>query len=437
MFDGLSEKLQSVFSGLRGRGKLTTADIEAAMRAIRLALLEADVSLAVVKDLAAAIKARATGSEVMASLTPEQQVIKIVSEELARVMGQTNVRLATASKPPTVILMAGLQGSGKTTCCAKLARHYLSEGRAPLLVACDVRRPAAIDQLVTLGDALGVPVHRESGSDPVEIARRGVAEAGRSGRDLVIVDTAGRLSVDEAMMDELVRIKAAVKPTNVVLVLDAITGQSAVEVANAFAAAVRFDGVILTKLDGDARGGAALSVRAVTGAPIVFVGTGEKVDALEPFHPERMAQRILGMGDVLTLIERAQREVDPDDAKRIERRLRSGTVTLDDFMDQMKQVRRMGPLSQVLGMLPGMGRFAGAKDLSVDERQLDRVEAIIRSMTPIERRKPDVINGSRRRRIAGGSGTSVQEVNQLLSQFQQMQKLMKRFGKGRMPPGFG
>ena len=434
MFDDLSEKLQKVFGSLRGRGKLTSADIDAAMRAIRVSLLEADVSLPVVKQLTSAIKERATGSEVMTSLTPDQQVVKIVDEELARLMGGTAARLPTSPRPPTVILMAGLQGSGKTTCSAKLARHYAAEGRAPLLIACDVRRPAAMEQLSVLGQQISVPVYRDDSGDPVAIAKAGIAEAAKTGRDMVIVDTAGRLTIDLEMMGELVEIRDAVKPTSVVLVLDAMTGQTAVDVATAFADAVKFDGVILTKLDGDARGGAALSVRAVTGAPIVFVGTGEKVDALEAFHPDRMARRILGMGDVLTLIERAQATVDEDSAKDIERKLRTGKVTLEDFMEQMRQVRKMGPISQILGMMPGMGKLKGVE---VDEKQLDRVEAIVRSMTPQERRRPEIINGSRRQRIAAGSGTTPQEVNQLLTQFKQMQKLMKRFGKGGRSPLLG
>ena len=431
MFDALTDKLQGVFSGLKGRGKLTDADIDKAMRAIRLSLLEADVSLPVVKQLTTAIKERATGDEVMSSITPDQQVVKIVSEELTRLMGGANVSLAMSPNPPTVILMAGLQGSGKTTCTAKLARHLLNEGRAPMMIACDVHRPAAMEQLAVLGEQIGVPVHLEKGAtDPVKIATAGIAEAKRSGRDVVIVDTAGRLTIDADMMAELVAIRDAVKPTSVVLVVDAMTGQTAVEVATAFQDAVQFDGVVLSKLDGDARGGAALSVRSVTGKPILFVGTGEKVDALEPFHPDRMASRILGMGDVLSLIEKAQQTVSVDDAKRMEDRLRGGNLTLDDFLEQLQQVRKMGPLGQVMGMIPGFSQSAKMKDVEVDERRIDRVEAIISSMTMPERSRPDIINGSRRRRIAEGSGTTVQEVNQLLAQFKQMQKLMKRMGKG-------
>ncbi len=437
MFDALTDKLQGVFSGLKGRGKLTESDIDAAMRAIRLSLLEADVSLPVVKQLTTAIAARAKGAEVMDSLTPDQQVVKIVSEELTTLMGESNVALPLASKPPTIVLMAGLQGSGKTTCSAKLARYFKSQGRAPMLVACDIHRPAAAEQLAVLGQQLDVPVHREDGRDAVAIARNGIEAARRTGRDLVIVDTAGRLTIDADMMDELVRIKKAVQPTSVVLVVDAMTGQTAVDVAKAFGEAVDFDGVALTKLDGDARGGAALSVRAVSGKPILFIGTGEKLEALEPFHPDRMASRILGMGDVLSLIEKAQTTVDVGDAKKLEEKIRGGSLTLEDFLEQMHQVRRMGPMSQVLGMIPGFRNAAKGRDLNLDDRQIDRVEAIIKSMTLQERRHPEIINGSRRRRIASGSGTSVQEVNQLLSQFKQMRKLMKQMGRGGMPALFG
>lgn len=435
VFENLSDKLQGVFSGLKGRGKLTEADIDKAMRAIRLSLLEADVSLPVVKQLTTAISERARGQEVLSSLTPDQQVVKIVNEELTRLMGEQSVGLPMAGRPPTIVLMAGLQGSGKTTCCAKMARYYQQQGRAPFMVACDVHRPAAAQQLAILGEQIGVPVYREEGeTDAVAIAQRGLAQARASARDLVIVDTAGRIVIDADMMDELVRIKEAVGPTAVVLVLDSMTGQDSVNVAKAFQEAVQFDGVVLTKLDGDARGGAALSVRAVTGRPIYFVGMGEKVDALEQFHPDRMASRILGMGDVLSLIEKAQQTVDIDDAKRMEKKILGGQMTLEDFMVQMRQIRKMGPIGQLLGMMPGFGGMKKQlKDVQVDEKQLDRIEAIISSMTPQERRRPDLINGSRRRRIANGSGTSVQEVNQLLSQFAQMRKLMKRIGRGGMP----
>src|SRR5262245_10644012 len=437
MFETLTDKLQGVFSGLSGRGKLTEADIDKAMRAIRLSLLEADVSLPVVRQLTDAIRARATGAEVMGSLTPDQQVVKIVNEELATLMGGEGARLPTASRPPTVLLMAGLQGSGKTTVCAKLARLLRTEGRAPILVACDVQRPAAAEQLAVLGEQVGVPVWREDGTDPVAIAKRGVAEARRTARDMVIIDTAGRLTIDEEMMAQLVAVRDAVEPTAVLLVLDAMTGQTAVDVARAFADAVQFDGVVLTKLDGDARGGAAPPVPAAAGKPIVYCGAVEKVDALEPFHPDRMASRILGMGDVLSLIERAQQTVDVDEAKRLEERVRGGSLTLDDFLSQIRQIRKMGPLAQVVGMIPGLRQASKLKDVDIDDRELDKVEAIIQSMTPAERRKPDLINGSRRRRIAAGSGTTVQEVNRLLAQFKQMQKMMKRFGKGGRPPILG
>ena len=431
MFDTLSQKLQDAFSGLQGKGKLTERDIDQAMRAIRLSLLEADVNLLVVKRLTKAIKERATGEEVMGSLTPDQQVVKIVNEELTELMGRENTRLPLASSPPTVILMAGLQGSGKTTCTAKLARLLSSQGRAPLLAACDVHRPAAADQLEVLGEQVGVPVYRGDGTDAVAIAREAVEQATPTGRDVVLVDTAGRLSIDDEMMAELSAIRDAVDPTGVLLVVDAMTGQTAVEVAEAFTRTVDVTGVVLSKLDGDARGGAALSVRAVTDVPILFVGTGEKIDALEPFHPDRIASRILGMGDVMSLIEKAQETVDVDEAKRIEGRIKGGSLTLEDFLSQMQQVRKMGPISSLLGMIPGVGN--ALKDVDVDDGRLDRIEAVIQSMTPDERRRPDIINGSRRRRIAAGSGTSVQEVNQILSQFKQMKKLMKQIGKGGMP----
>jgi len=437
VFDSLSDKLQSAFAGLRGKGKLTEADIDVAMRAIRLSLLEADVNMGVVRQFTKTIAERAKGAEVMQSLTPDQQVVKIVNEELTALMGAASVGMPMSPRPPTVVLMAGLQGSGKTTCTAKLARHYQQQGRAPMLIACDVHRPAAAQQLAVLGEQIGVPVYREDGTDAVAIATRGIAEAKAKARDLVIVDTAGRTVIDAAMMDELVRVRDAVKPTAVVLVLDAMTGQTAVEVATAFQEAVQFDGAVLTKLDGDARGGAALSLRAATGRPIYFVGTGEKVEALEPFHPDRMASRILGMGDVLSLIERAQQTVDVGDAKELEKKILGGGMTLDDFANQLLQVRKMGPIGQLLGMMPGFGKMKGMKDVQVDEKQLDRIQAIISSMTPAERRRPEIINGSRRQRIAAGSGTSVQEVNQLLAQFKQMRKLMKRIGKGGLPPILG
>jgi signal recognition particle subunit SRP54 len=438
VFATLSDRLADTFKNLRGKGRLSEADIDATAREIRIALLEADVALPVVKEFVAAVKERARGEEVSQALNPAQQIVKIVNEELVNILGGETRRLRYAKSGPTVILLAGLQGSGKTTCSAKLARYFRQQGRAPMLVACDVHRPAAAEQLAVLGRQIDVPVHREEGRDAVAIARNGIEAARKGGRDLVIVDTAGRLTIDEEMMDELVRIKDAVQPTSVVLVVDAMTGQTAVEVAKAFADAVDFDGVALTKLDGDARGGAALSVRAVSGKPILFIGTGEKIDALEPFHPDRMASRILGMGDVLSLIEKAQQTVDVDDAKRLEQKIRGGSMTLEDFLDQMHQVRRMGPMSQVLGMVPGFRNATKGREIDVDDRQIDRVEAIIRSMTVHERRHPEIINGSRRRRIAAGSGTSVQEVNQLLSQFKQMRKLMKQMGRGGgLPALFG
>ena len=438
MFDALSDKLQGIFSGLKGRGKLTDADIDKAMRAIRLSLLEADVSLPVVKRLTGAIAERAKGAEVMSSLTPDQQVVKIVNEELTALMGEENVALPLAAKPPTIVLMAGLQGSGKTTCCAKLARHFRAQGRAPMLIACDVHRPAAAEQLAVLGEQIEVPVHREEGqTDAVAIAKRGIDAARKAGRDLVIVDTAGRLTIDEQMMGELVAIRDAVNPTNVVLVIDAMTGQSAVEVAKAFADAVDITGVALTKLDGDARGGAALSVRAVTGKPILFIGTGEKVDALEPFHPDRMASRILGMGDVLSLIEKAQANVEVGDVKELEKKIRGGHLTLEDFLQQMAQVRKMGPMSQVLGMIPGFRSAVKGRDVNLDDGQLDRIEAIIRSMTVDERRHPEIINGSPRRGVAAGPRTRVPEGNPRLSQVKQMRKLMKHMGRGGLPAMFG
>jgi signal recognition particle subunit SRP54 len=404
------------------------------MREIRLALLEADVNFGVVKDFVARVRERAMGAEVMDSLTPGQQVVKIVHEELTSLMGEAGTKLSFSNRPPTVILMAGLQGSGKTTACGKLARLLAKQKRSPALVACDVYRPAAIQQLQTLGKSLQVPVYERGTGDPVEIAAWGVEQAKAQGRDVVIVDTAGRLHIDDQLMDELVRIKKAVKPHNVLLVLDSMSGQDAVTTAQAFSEAVDYDGVILTKLDGDARGGAALAVRAVTGKPIKFVSVGEKLDQLEEFHPDRMASRILGMGDVMSLIERAQDQFDEDEAREMEAKLRKADFTLEDFLGQLRQVRKMTQgqgMAGLLGMIPGVGRQV--KNMKVDERQIDRIEAIILSMTPAERRNHRLITGSRRRRIAAGSGTSVQTVNQLLAQFKQVQKMMKQVGKGKMP----
>ena len=434
MFDSLSEKLQATLSDVRARGTLTEDDVAKAMREIRLALLEADVNFKVVKSFTQAVKERCLGAEVIGKLNPGQQVVKIVNEELTALMGGSSAGLAFAPRPPTVILMAGLQGSGKTTATAKLARHLAAQhGSAVALAACDVYRPAAVDQLVKVGGQAGATVY-EQGTDrnPVDIARWALDEAKRDGKDVLIVDSSGRLHVDEKLMAELVDIRKAVKPTTVLLAVDAMTGQDAVNVAEQFAAAVAFDGVVMTKLDGDARGGAALSVKAVTGKPILFASTGEKLDQFERFHPDRMAQRILGMGDVLSLAEKAHAQFDEDEAKELERKMRRNEFTLEDFLSQLKTMRRMGPLTSLLGMIPG---FAGSqlKNVKVDEREIDRVEAIILSMTPLERRRPELIKGSRRLRIAKGSGTSVQQVNQIVKQFGQMQKVMKQVGQGKMP----
>jgi len=431
MFDSLSDKLQSVLGGLRSRGKLDEETISTAMREIRLALLEADVNLAVVKDFTAAVKERALGQEVTKSLTPGQEVVRIVHDELTRIMGGGDSRLAFAGRPPTVILLVGLQGSGKTTAAAKLALMLRKDGRSPLLVAADLQRPAAVTQLEQLGRELQIPVASSERVDPVAATSTGIERARSQGRDVVIVDTAGRLHIDEALMDELERISAEAKPHNVLLVLDSMTGQEAVNVATAFQERVAFDGVVLTKLDGDARGGAALSVRAVTGKPIKFASVGEKLDQLEVFHPDRMASRILGMGDVLTLIEKAEAVVDVEDKQAMEQRMLAGEFTFDDFLSSSRMMRKMGPLQGVLSMVPGLGKQL--RDVDVDEGELDRAEAIILSMTPGERRRPDLIDGSRRQRIARGSGTSVQQVNQLLNARKQMAKMMKQLGKGKMP----
>ncbi|HEY3315862.1 MAG TPA: signal recognition particle protein [Bacillota bacterium] len=427
MFESLSERLQATFKRLRGRGKLGPNDVKEATREVRMALLEADVNYRVAKDFIARIDERAVGAEVLESLTPAQQVIKIVHDELIELMGKTPARLNLAAKPPTVIMLVGLQGSGKTTTAGKLAAHLRSGGRRPLLVAADVYRPAAVEQLKILGDQLGMPVWAGApGEDPVAIAEAGCQEADRQARDAVIVDTAGRLHVDEELMTELVRMKEAVKPHEVMLVVDAMSGQSAVDVAEAFNTRVGLDGVILTKMDSDARGGAALSVRAVTGRPIKFIGTGEKLQALEPFYPDRMASRILGMGDVLTLIEKAQENFDEKKARDLERKLRADEFTFEDFVDQLRQVRKMGPIDQLMSMFPGAARMKGMIPKDVDDRQLDRAEAIINSMTPEERRRPELIDGSRRRRIAAGSGTSVQQVNTLLKQFDATRKMIRQ-----------
>jgi signal recognition particle subunit SRP54 len=434
MFDQLGERLQATLSEVRSRGKLSEEDVDRAMREIRLALLEADVNFKVVKAFTATVKERALGAEVMESLDPGQQLTKIVNEELAAVMGGSGRDLAFASSGPTVILMAGLQGSGKTTACAKLAKHLAESGRDVALAACDVYRPAAVDQLVTVGERAGAHVYEQgTDRDPVDIAEWAVGQAKADDRDTLIVDTAGRLHVDEELMAELAKIRKRTKPHDVLLVVDAMTGQDAVGVAEAFSEAAEFDGVVMTKLDGDARGGAALSVKAVTGKPILYASTGEKLEDFERFHPDRMAGRILGMGDVLSLIEKAEKEVDADQALGMQEKLRREQFTLEDFLGQMRQVRRMGPMGNLLGMLPGMGAMKGLKDVDVDEGELDRVEAIILSMTHEERRAPEMINGSRRKRIAAGAGVKVQHVNQLVKQFDQVRKLMKQVASGKMP----
>jgi signal recognition particle subunit SRP54 len=434
MFDQLSERLQSTLSDVRSRGKLTEADVDRAMREIRLALLEADVNFKVVKAFTARVKERCLGADVLGSLNPGQQVVKIVNEELTDLMGGAGRDLVFSQKGITVILMAGLQGSGKTTATAKLARLLTKEGKKVALAACDVYRPAAIKQLETVGRQAGAVVFQQgSDADPVEIADWALGKAKDEGRDVLIIDTAGRLHIDEELMDELSRIRKKTKPHNVLLVVDAMTGQDAVGVAESFAEAAEFDGVIISKLDGDARGGAALSVKAVTGKPILFASTGEKLDQFEHFHPDRMSSRILGMGDVLSLIEKAEEQVTEDEAEELQRKMASETFTLEDFLKQMRQVRKMGPIGNLIGMMPGMGAMKQMKDADVDEGELDRVEAIILSMTPYERAMPEIIKGSRRRRIAEGSGTKIQQVNNLVKQFGQMRSLMKQMASGNMP----
>ncbi len=431
MFDTLSERLQGALGDLRKRGKLDDESISRAMREVRLALLEADVNFEVVKAFVAQVRERALGAEVTKSVTPGQQVVKIVHEELTALMGSGDSRLAFAGRPPTVILLAGLQGSGKTTAAAKLALQLRKEGHKPGLVAADLQRPAAVDQLVQLGSQIDVPVFTGA-DDPVAVSREGVEQAKAEGLDVVILDTAGRLHVDEELMDELAHVRDATRPTNVLLVLDSMTGQDAVRVAEAFAERIAFDGIVLTKLDGDARGGAALSVKAVTGKPVKLVSVGERLDQLEYFHPDRMASRILGMGDVLTLVEKAEAAVDKAEADEMEKRLMQGEFTFDDFLRSYKMLRRMGPVQGVLKLIPGLGSQLEGLD-QVDDRQLARVEAIVLSMTPQERSFPHVIDGSRRQRIAKGSGTSVEQVNGLLEARKQMAKMMKQLGKGKFP----
>ena len=429
VFDALSDRLQEALHDVRGRGRLDDDAISRAMREIRLALLEADVNFKVVKDFVARVRERALGADVTKSLTPGQEVVRIVHEELTALMGSGDSKLAFASRPPTVILLAGLQGSGKTTTAAKLALLLRKEGHTPALVGADLARPAAVEQLEQLGRELQIPVF--SASDPVKAVTSGIDQARSQGKDVVILDTAGRLHVDEALMEELAAVRDAAKPTNVLLVLDAMTGQEAVSVAEAFQERVAFDGVVLTKLDGDARGGAALSVKAVTGKPIKLASIGEKLDQIEYFHPDRMASRILGMGDVLTLIEKAEEAADQDEQARLEQQFMAGEFTFDDFLTSYKMLRRMGPLKGVLSMMPGVGKQL--QGIDVNEKDMGRVEAIVLSMTPQERRLPHVIDGSRRKRIAAGSGTSIQQVNQLLSARKQMQKMMKQMKKGKMP----
>jgi signal recognition particle subunit SRP54 len=432
MFDSLAEKLQATLTEVRGRGTLTEDDVNAAMREIRLALLEADVNFKVVKSFTNALKERALGADVIGQLNPGQQVVKIVADELTELMGGSAGELAFASSPPTVVVMAGLQGSGKTTATAKLARHLKDQGSSVAVAACDVYRPAAVDQLVKLGSQVGVDVY-EQGTDqnPVEIASWARERARSEGKDVLIVDTSGRLHIDRELMEELAQIKQATSPQDVLLVVDAMTGQDAVAVAEQFAETVQFDGVVMTKLDGDARGGAALSVKAITGKPILYASTGEKLDQFERFHPDRMAQRILGMGDVMTLIEKAESAYDEQQAAELERKLRKQEFGLDDFLDQLQQVRRLGPLQSLLGMIPGIGKEL--RGVKVDESEMDRLQAIILSMTPEERRHPELINGSRRLRIAHGSGTNVHAVKQLIKQFEQMRKVMRQVAQGRMP----
>lgn len=439
MFDVLTERLQGVFSRLRGRGKLSEKDVDEAMREIRLALLEADVNFKVVKDFVAKIKERCIGVEVLESLTPAQQVVKIVNEEMTALLGQTESKLLFASQPPTVIMIVGLQGSGKTTACAKLAHMIRRQGKHPIMVAADTYRPAAIDQLMTLGEESNLPVF-SSPDSPEEIVRKGLEDARIRALDVVIIDTAGRLHIDEEMMEEVRRIKEISKPHQILLVVDAMTGQDAVNVAVAFHEKLDFDGLILTKLDGDARGGAALSIRSVTGKSIKLASLGEKIDALDVFHPDRMASRILGMGDVLTLIEKAQETADEKKALEMQEKLRKASFTLEDFLDQMKQLKQMGPLNQIIKMLPGASSVPGLKNLNVDDKDMLRIQAIIESMTAEERLEPSIINGSRRQRIANGSGTQVNDVNQLLKQFEQTRKMIKqmtgkskKFKKGIFP----
>ena len=437
MFQSLSEKLENAFKKFKNKGKLTEADIKAGMREIKLALLEADVNFKVVKEFIATVSERAVGAEVLESLLPAQQIVKIVNEELTALMGGTQSKLTISSKPQTVVMMVGLQGAGKTTHAGKLAGMYKKQGKNPLLVACDVYRPAAIKQLEIVGEKLGIPVFSMGDKEsPVRIAAEGLAYAKKKGYDMVFIDTAGRLHIDEELMAELQNIKEKVEPTEILLTIDAMIGQDAVNVAKTFNELLDITGVILTKLDGDTRGGAALSVKHVTGKPIKFIGTGEKLDAIEPFHPDRMASRILGMGDVLSLIEKAEAAYDEKKAAELEKKLRESTFTLDDYLEQFSQIKNMGSLDQLMGMMPGM-KPGALKDAKIDEKAVAHMEAIITSMTPAERAKPEILNASRRKRIAAGSGTSVEEVNKLIRQFDQTRKLMKQFSNPKQMAKFG
>jgi len=443
VFEGLAEKLQGTFKTLTGKGKLNEKDVKAAMREVKLALLEADVNFKIVKEFVKKVSERAVGQDVMKSLTPGQHVIKIVNEELTELMGKTQSKIEFSSKPPTVLMMVGLQGAGKTTTSGKLGGLLKKQGKRPLLVACDIYRPAAIKQLHVVGDQLEIPVFSMGDKhDPVNIAKEAMEHARKFNNDVVIIDTAGRLHIDEKLMDELEAVKTEVNPTEILLVIDSMTGQDAVNVAETFDQKLSIDGVILTKLDGDTRGGAALSVRAVTGKPIKYAGMGEKLTDLEEFHPDRMASRILGMGDVLTLIEKAQDSFDEEKMRKLEKKMKNNEFDLEDFLDQLQQMKNMGPIGDILGMMPGMNKKA-LKDVKVDEKETVRLEAIIQSMTPGERKNPSVINASRRKRIAAGSGTRVQDVNKLLKQFEQTRKMMKQFsgmskkmakgGRGKLP----
>lgn len=441
-FEGLSDRLQDIFKKLRGKGKINEEDVRLAMREVRLALLEADVNFKVVKDFIARVSERAVGQEVLASLTPGQQIVKIVYDEMTSLMGGQETKLVLSSRTPTIIMAVGLQGAGKTTTVAKLSRTLVKQGRRPLMVACDIYRPAAIKQLQVLGEQTSVPVFSMGQNNPVDIARASIEHARSTNRDVVILDTAGRLHINEQLMEELSNIKTALGPDEILLVVDAMTGQDAVNVAESFNAQLGLTGVVLTKLDGDTRGGAALSVKAVTGCPIKLVGMGEKMDALETFFPDRMASRILGMGDILSLVEKAQANIDANKAREMERKIRQQEFTLQDFLDQMQQVRNMGPLEDLLGMIPGIGKQFKAAKGDFDEKEIGRLEAIIKSMTAQERANPSIINGSRKKRIARGSGSRVQDVNRLLKQFEESRKLMKQFAdmggkkgkRGGFPP---